>query len=522
MDKKTHLELSEKIKSFPTFSEILTYRSVKSPDNYFLIQDDEKWTYNEFDGLVNSCCRYFTSIGLKPGNAISFVLRNSIDFLIIYFASIRFRIILNPFPYHMDGNEIIKKLDSIHPQFVFCHENHNNTLSKSGFKIINIDEISESNFPLFLKIFSSSETDVLPIKNDDVAVYYSSSGTTGGPKIIEYTHRSMVLTQASMVRAGFSDLNTTHLCVLPLGHTASIRYTIKQCICTGSTVVLYDSFWKLRSKFWKDVQKHSPSFMQIVPTILIALLNTPYKDYSIEQSKSLRYIGCGSAFLPKNLQDAFEKKYNIPIANLYGLSETGATHFDNPFIKGRKTGNIGRPFDIFKVKIFNKSGKEIEDGKTGEIGIKGPGIFKGYLKNHEHYNNCFNGNYFMTGDLGLKGKSGNYYYIDRKKDIIIQGGVNIAPSQIEEILQSHRIVKEAAVIGIPDMLLGEKIICYLVPKDINTEKLDIIELEKYCEQQLGSFKTPKNFILVESLPKGSSGKILKRELRSNYSQTNEK
>ena len=512
MDKQAQHKLSKTIESFLTFSEILAYRADKSPDKTFLVEGDNTWTYREFDVLVNRCCRYFFESGLVPGNTVSFILRNSIDYLIIYFAAIRSRVILNPFPHHMSGDEIIKKLKDIHPTFVFCHNSHYKTLSESSYKLINLDKIDGDGFLDYLLNFAPDQLGVLPISEDEVAVYYYSSGTTGGPKIIEYTHKSMVLTQASMLRAGFTEPDAVHLCVLPLGHTAVLRYSIKQCVCTGSTVVLYESFWKLRSNLWYEIQKHGATFMEIVPSILIAILNTPYKDFSKEQVTSMGFIGCGSAFLPRNLQDAFEEKFGIPVANLYGLSETGATHFDNPFAKDKETGSIGKPFDIVEARIFGEDGEEVQDDEVGEIGMKGLGLLKGYLNNSKLYEGCFHKGFFMTGDLCRKDKNGNYYYVDRKKDLIIKGGVNIVPSQIEQVLQSHSAVQEAAVIGKPDMLLGETIKCYIVSK--NGAVPDVEELKSYSKEKLGDFKTPSEFEIVASLPKGPSGKILKRKLRS--------
>ena len=143
--------------------------------------------------------------------------------------------------------------------------------------------------------------------------------------------------------------------------------------------------------------------------------------------------------------------------------------------------------------------------------MKGPGLLKGYLNNSKLFDECFHKGYFMTGDLCRKDEFGNYYYVDRKKDLIIKGGVNIVSSQIEEVLQSHSAVREAAVIGKPDILLGETIICYLVLK--NGSEPDINELKEYCKEKLGDFKTPSEFEVVEFLPKGPSGKILKRDLR---------
>ncbi len=511
MDKKTQYQLSKKIESFPTFSEILAYRAEQSSAETFLIEGDNKWTYREFDNLVNRCCRYFTDVGLKPGNTVSFILRNSIDYLIIYFAAIRNRIVLNPFPHHTSGKEVLQKLEDIHPESVFCHNSHYKTLAESNYRITNLENIGIDSFPVYLENFATDPAKTLPIANGEVAVFYYSSGTTGGPKIIEYTHRSMVLTQTSMLRAGFTEPGAVHLCVLPLGHTAARRYTIKQCVCTGSTVVLYDSFWKLRSNLWHEIQKHGATFMEIVPSILIAILNTPYKQFSKDQVSSMRFIGCGSASLPQKLQDSFEKKYGIPVANLYGLSETGATHFDNPFLPGRKTGNIGKPFDIYDVKLFHEDGIEVNAGEVGEIGIKGPGLFKDYYKGRELFDECLNTGYFMTGDLGRKDKDGIYYYVDRIKDLIIKGGVNIAPAQIDEALQSHPGVEEAATIGKPDMMLGESIKSFIVLK--KGMVLDTSLLKAYCMEQLGHFKTPSEFEFVNELPKGPSGKLLKRKLR---------
>ena len=142
MDNKIQYQLSKKIESFPTFSEILAYRADKSPTKTFLVEGDNRWTYREFDNLVNRCCLYFVKIGLKPGNTVSFILRNSIDYLIIYFAAIRSRIILNPFPHHMSGDEVLQKLEDIRPESVFCHDNHYKTLAESNYRIINLGNIS--------------------------------------------------------------------------------------------------------------------------------------------------------------------------------------------------------------------------------------------------------------------------------------------------------------------------------------------------------------------------------------------
>lgn len=502
------VDLAAEIESSPSFSEILAHTSSRFPQKIFLIQGENEWTYDQFNGLVNQCCRYFEDLELRSGDILSVILRNSVDYLVVYFAAIRSRIILNPFPYHLSGNEVLSKVANVEPAIIICHKSHFMELSASRYKIENLDE---QDFQETLKKYSESPISSIPIKDGQTAILYYSSGTTASPKIIEYTHKSMVLSQASMLRSGFSKPDSVHLAVLPLGHTAVLRYTIKQCVCTGSTIVLYESFWKLRAKLWEEVEKHKATFMEVVPTILIATLKTPYNNFKKEQTSSMDFIGCGSSYLPQNLQEDFEKKFGIPVANLYGLSETGATHFDNPMEPERKTGNIGRPFDIVDIKIFNNDGREAKYGEVGEFGIRGAGLFKGYFKNRQLFDECIKDGYFMTGDLGQKDENGVYYYVDRIKDLIIKGGVNIAPAQIDEVLQSHPGVEEVATIGKPDIMLGESIKSFIVLK--NGANLDSKQLMAYCTEQLGDFKTPSEFEFIAELPKGPSGKILKRELR---------
>ena len=178
-------------------------------------------------------------MALDPKDIISIVLRNSIDYLVLYFASIRYRTILNPFPFHLNGIEISEKIKSVKPKIVFCHKNHYKDLLSTGVDIKNLDDLVNESIVEVLSDYPEEAFSSSKVNEDQTAVLYYSSGTTGSPKSIEYTHKSMVLTQASMLRSNFTAQGSTHLCVLPLGHTASLRYTIKQCICTASTIILF-------------------------------------------------------------------------------------------------------------------------------------------------------------------------------------------------------------------------------------------------------------------------------------------
>lgn len=510
MRKYSNAEIARLLEKCQSFSDILDIVSSEVPDDIYLIEGDQSYSFQRFNELVNQCCYYYQSLRLKQGDVISLVLRNSVDYLLHYFSAIRYGLVLNPFPAHISSEELISRLPLTGPAIVFTHRAHCKPLSETGYSVVNLDDVELAGFTDFLGKYSIREYLGVDISSSTAVLYYSS-GTTGDPKIIEYSHESMVQTQLSMVRAGFSKPGAVHLCALPLGHTASLRYTVKQCMCTGSTIVLYESFWKIRSKIWDEVEKYKASFFQVVPSVLVSILNTPYKNFRREQIESMDFIGCGSSYLPGHIYDEFVGKYGVPISNLYGLSETGATHFDNPTDPDRVEGSIGRPFDVVDVKLFNSDCQEVGVDEVGEFGIKGIGLLRNYYNNDKLYHKIMVNGYFMTGDLGKVDSNGIYYYVDRIKDLIIKGGVNVVPAQIDEVLISHPDVMEAATIGVPDMFLGENIMSYVVAAE--NSQPDEGELKDYCKQKLGDFKMPSKIETIDVLPKGYSGKILKKDLR---------
>ena len=514
MKGENNIALSEILQRFPTFSEILDYTSKKHPDQNFLITEHETWTYSEFNKLVNQCCYYLREQGVLPGEILSAVLRNSLDYLVLYFACIRSRILFNPFPFHVHANEIQAKVESINGKILVCHNDHFEGFTQTNASLINFDDIAGKPF---MKVINDFEIIDFPSPQlddkDHTAILYYSSGTTGNPKLIEYTHRSMVMSQASMVRAGYVNPSEKHLCVLPLGHTAALRHTIKPCICTGSTVYLYESFWKIKNNIWDIVEQNEINFFNIVPTILVATMNIPYPKFSQDQVRTMKFIACSSSFLSRKQQLEFQERFGIPVSNLYGCSEIGAAFFDNPLESGWTPGSVGKPFDVFKAAIFNEKKEILKQGATGEIGVSGSGVLKGYLNNPNAFEASMHQGYFMTGDLGYVDDDGSFHYVDRKKDIIIKGGVNISPSQIDELLQTHPSVKEVATVGKLDPFMGEVIKSFIILMENST--VDKKELLLFCEGELGDFKTPSEIQFVESLPKGPSGKILKRKLREN-------
>ena len=505
------MKIIKNIEDYKSFSELLEDAAKVFANRTFLIEEGRQHSFNDFNRSVNRCIRMLASDGVVPGDIVSIVLKNSVDYLIIYFAVLKMGCKINPFPFHLGSEEIKEKVSFITPRAVYTHALHADQISMSGLNVKVVQSDNEKILEKRLRDFSDGPYPSPDVDPDETAFLYYSSGTTGSPKIIEYSTKSEILSMASLLRGSFIEPYSCHLCVLPLGHTAAIRYTIWPCLLSGSKVILFESFWKVRADFWKLIEEYKVSFVEIVPSILVAILNTKYEDFPQRDISSLKFVGCGSAYLSKSLQEAFEQKFRVPLANMYGLSETGATHFDYPFRPDRKPGSIGQPLDIMTVKVLDEDGKEVKTGQVGEFGVRSSSLLRGYYKDTEQYKACFKNSYFMTGDLGYVDETGIFYYVDRKKDLIIKGGINIVPSQIDEVLLSHPGVQDAATVGKPDMFLGEVIKSYVVLKDASV--VDIKELKAHCKKSLGEFKSPSEIEFVGELPKGPSGKILRRKLR---------
>jgi long-chain acyl-CoA synthetase len=226
---------------------------------------------------------------------------------------------------------------------------------------------------------------------------------------------------------------------------------------------------------------------------------------------SLRFAMCGSAPVPAEVLRRFEETFGCLVVEGYGLSESTCRSTFNPPDRRRKPGSCGMPIGN-EMRVVDEDDNELPDGEAGEIVMRGENVFKGYFKNEEATARAFRGGWFHTGDVGYRDAEGFYHIIDRKSDMIIRGGENIYPREIDELLYKHPSVAEAAVVGVPDELYGEDVAAFVVPREGRALAPD--EVIAYCREHLADFKCPKAVRVVESLPKGPTGKVLKRELQA--------
>tara|TARA_B100002019_G_C21273751_1_gene603904 strand:+ start:1107 stop:2660 length:1554 start_codon:yes stop_codon:yes gene_type:complete len=504
----------EKINKSNSISDILYLNSQELPNKRFILNHTsdqiDDISYSQFNKYVNQCCMYFKKLKLKKKDIITLVLDNSLEYLIIYFASIRYGTILNPLPINL-GNKIIdEKILEVQPKIIFTHFNIKKKNFKKHSSVIKIENYNF--FKSKISKFREDEDFLLKTKKNDIALLYYSSGTTGKSKIIAYSNLATLENQRALIATKLISLKNIHLCFLPLYHTSSLRHTIKFSLCVGGSILLFKNFWSIKDNIWKLAEKYKANFFQTVPTILNVILNTKYKEYM--RPKSLNFIGSGSAILPWQLKNKFEKKFGLKISNFYGLSEIGCSHFDDPFLKIKKKGQIGKILKGFKYKIFEKKDLSNRITKIGELGVKSKTLLTSYYNNRHLFKKSFKEGFFLTGDYVSINKKNIFFYIDRKKDLIIKGGVNILPSEIENIIQNIREIKEVAITSIYDEFYGENVCCFLVFK--KKSKLSLKKIDNYCLRHLGNFKKPNKYIVLKKLPKGPSGKILKLVLKKKY------
>src|SRR5205809_2083553 len=301
---------------------------------------------------------------------------------------------------------------------------------------------------------------------------------------------------------------------MPIFHMNAVSVTTMSALYAGGSTVVSPKF--SASKFWNLISDYQITSFGSVATMLSMLLNS-YPDGVPEGLKTdqLRFAMCGSAPVPAEVMKKFEETFNCPVVEGYGLSESTCRSTFNP-PADRRPGSCGLPIGN-EMKVFDDNDNEVADGELGEIVLRGENILKGYYKSPEATLNAFRNGWFHTGDVGYRDKDGFFFIVDRKSDMIIRGGENIYPHEIDEVLYQHSAIAVAATIGVPDPLYGEEVAAFVILKD--GEETTEEEVLAFCRQQLADYKCPKTLRFVKDIPKGPTGKLLKRELSKQFADS---
>jgi long-chain acyl-CoA synthetase len=498
---------------------ILNMATAEHGDKPFLRVGDSALTYAEIDDLSGRVAASLERLGLQTGDKVALHLPNTPEFVIAYFGVLKAGMTvvpLNPLltapeiVYHLsDSNaRMILTIDEFAKAAIEGAEQAGNVLtyvvSTSGGR----ERQGASPFDDLLAINSTG--DVCATSADDTAVLLYTSGTTGRPKGAELTHFQLYMNCTTAGDLFGVQSDDVLLGVLPLFHVFGLSSVLNLTVRYGATLVLIARFDA--GEVISTIESQRCTVFAGVPTMYVALLQ---QDTAERDMSSLRAAISGGASIPGEVLRGFEEQFNgVAVLEGYGLSETASTATFNVSVDQRKVMSIGRPIWGVEVRVRDQDGHEMGSGphQVGEIVIRGHNVMKGYYQRPDATAQAIRDGWFHTGDLGYRDDDGYFFIVDRLKDLIIRGGYNVYPREVEEVLYQHPAVVEAAVVGRPDDRLGEVVVAFVVLRPDLPASHD--ELVEHCKSRLAAYKYPRNIHFRAALPKGPSGKILKRELRT--------
>ena len=490
-------------------------RASEHPDKVFMIAPEPglTLTYGQLKEESVLLGKHLLKKGLKKGEKISFMLGNGYQMTKLFLGTMYGGFVIAPLNLTAQPAQLEYVLDHSDTKLVFFSQDQKERLEtaakavKRDIELIQIDNDAESIFPKDQDLTGYSLPEVT--EEDDALLLYTS-GTTGLPKGVILSHKNMASGGLYTAMAHELKPEDRALCSLPLYHINGEVVTAVTPLVSGGSVVMPHRF--STSDFWELISEYRCTWFSVVPTIisyLVSSTETQGKDYRLEQ---VRFGRSASSALPPDLHKAFETKFSISIVETMGLTETAAPVFSNPIDPAkRKYGSPGQAVGN-QAKIIDRNGNDVPRCTQGEIMIRGDNVMKGYYKAPDLTVKAMEPDGWLhTGDLGYMDEDGFVFVTGRLKELIIKGGENIAPREIDEACYKHSAILQAAAVGIPDDRYGEEIMvcCTLKPGHSLTED----ELRVHCEVHLGKFKTPKVIKFMEDLPKGPSGKIQRLKLR---------
>jgi len=493
--------------------ELLNQRVSADPEKVFLFSeaDGRRFTYAEFDAAVSRAARLLASHGVSKGETVSLLMPNSPEYLLAYFACWRLGALAGPINSLLKADEISYVISNSEAKALLVHSDFLSTIESIRSDLVALQSVIHFDDEAHATREHGETQNAVPdpdLSKDDEAIIIYTSGTTGKPKGCVLTHGN-IMANAKQISEwlGFTERDRL-LTVMPLFHMNAVSVTTMAALYAGGSTIVSPKF--SASRFWQIVSDYQITSFGSVATMLSMLLST-YPDGvpSGLKTEQLRFAMCGSAPVPAEVLKRFEETFDCLVIEGYGLSESTCRSTFNPPDERRRPGSCGLPIGN-EMRVVDEEDTEVPDGTLGEIVLRGENILKGYYKNPEATAVSFRNGWFHTGDIGFRDTDGFFYIVDRKTDMIIRGGENIYPREIDEVLYQHPAVAIAATVGVPDRLYGEEVAAFIVTRE--GASISEEELMSFCREKLADFKCPKTIRFVKEIPKGPTGKLLKREL----------
>ena len=495
---------------------LLELTTAKYGSRAAIIYEGQTITYKELKGKVDQLAGAWDGRGLQKGERVGLMVSNHPDYIIAYYAALRLGLIVVQINPRYTARELLQIIDDAAMNFLVVDEEQLSTVEQvkdmCDLRCVFVANggDSDSNSITYLTHQALPLEKEIPISvKEDVAVIQYTGGTTGKMKGAMLTHFNLVanvVQSHAMYGEKMEKGKEVVLTATPLYHVYAMTSAMNLGIYIGASILLIRKF--MVEDVLDKIKKYQPTFFPGVPGMYNAFVNHPdVEDFGLD---CLKFCSSGSAPLPVEIIKRFETLTGAVIGEGFGLTEASPSTHRNPTFGVRKVGSIGIPLPGTDSKVINEDNHELPENSVGELVIKGPQVMKGYWNKKDETNYALKNGWLYTGDLAMTDEDGYFYIVGRKKEMIINGGFNIYPQEIESVLYEYPDVKESAVVGIPNREKGEIVKAYIVAKDGHT--IDLEELKGHCYRNLTRYKVPKQFEITTELPRNTVGKLLKRKL----------
>jgi fatty-acyl-CoA synthase len=495
----------------------LTRRAFLNPERTALVYREETWSYDQLNRVSNRVAHGLHAVGVNPGDRVGFLGLNHPRFLFTLFGAAKLGALFVPLNFRLTGPELTFIINDAGLHTLVYEEHFASVIDEIRDKlqvrelICGSEREGSRSFDELLHDQRDENLDY-PVSLDNVAWIMYTSGTTGTPKGAMITHGNILWNNinASLAFDGLADDVT--LVVAPLFHIGGLNVTPIPAMTKGATVVLEQMFEP--GMVLELIEKHRVTLMFGVPAMFLFMSQHP--DFASRDLSSVRVLVVGGAPVPESLIKTYGAR-GVPFLQGYGLTETAPFACFLPADKAEaKPGSAGIAPFFTDVKIVDDDGHDVPDGERGEIVVRGPNVMKGYWNRPDATAEVIVDGWFHTGDIGKRDEDGYFYILDRKKDMIISGGENVYPAEVEDALYTHPDIKEVAVIGVQHPRWGETVRAVIVVKEGATlTKQDVFD---YCQGRLARYKQPKSVVFTSLLPRNPAGKVIKFELREKFGQ----
>jgi malonyl-CoA/methylmalonyl-CoA synthetase len=451
--------------------------------------EDAVYSFGELDRRSNRVANLFLERGFQKGDRLGIYLSNCVEMIDIFLACMKTGVIFVPVNILYREREVTHILSDAQPRAVVSSGE-----LPGGSPSWNVMDLSDE------AKLHSDQPPAVPVDGDDAAAIIYTSGTTGTSKGAVLTHNNFAANAVNLVTCWQFTPSDRLLLALPLFHVHGLGNGLHCWLVSGCRMRLLERF---------EHQKAAETFASFRPTVFFGVPAMYVRLLDTKVETPVRLFVSGSAPLPPQILEEFQQRFGHTILERYGMTET-MMNISNPYLGERRAGTVGIPLPGVSVEIRDAEGRVLGDEVEGELYVRGPNVFREYWKRPDATAAAFSNGYFRTGDMGVRSKDGYYTLKGRASDLIISGGFNIYPREIEEFLLEQPGVKEAAVVGVPDRVRGEVPVAYLV----TGEEFDAAAVERQCRATLASFKVPRSFVSVKSLPRTALGKVQKHLLSS--------